>query len=479
MRVLIAARLSKSRGGQTGLDTQGVYSREWAELNGHTVVAVVADRKKGITHPWERPNLRPWMTQPELIAQYDAILGYKIDRLSRGDDESTSLIEQWARDHGKMLLTADGDYYPCEGNDGITWDVKKRVAHQEWLGYSEKYKRMQKHLRDNGFLVGHIPYGFTIVKVAGSEHKTMVPDPEEARFVRQAVERYLTGESLRAVCDWLDAEGADPRIGTKWSCKTLQRIFRNESLIGRRMSEPDKDGKRRTILRHEPILDQEVWDKLQAEMDRKAARKGVAPKDTALLTGIAVCKICGGVMYRIRPGRRRKDGTEYRKSYYRCHGSERNPSKCRNMVPVEIVEAEVDAWVNGPFGDFAWFEKTVIPGHDHADEVAEVDRDIRELDLDSDDYLDRWAALRAERTRLKELPATPAEVKVRPTGLTVRQHWAALGNAARRAFLLELGMVARVRKGEETEITVMGGLLNIRPSTPDALMRKFRQQSAK
>ena len=51
----------------------------------------------------------------------------------RGDDASTSAIEEWARVHNKLLLTEDGLIYPCEGTDGIRWDISKRIAHEEWL----------------------------------------------------------------------------------------------------------------------------------------------------------------------------------------------------------------------------------------------------------------------------------------------------------------------------------------------------------
>jgi site-specific DNA recombinase len=473
MRLLLAARLSRSGDGQTGIDTQDQDARAWAEAQGHQIVGVAADRITGSVSPFKRKELGPWLNNPALREQYDAIVVSKMDRYTRRRDWD---VREWAAKHNKKLIITNPEliWPPAPGDTAtpILWETLVNIAVAEWESTSRRYTRMQTHLRENGFLVGLPPYGFRIEKVDGSAHKTMVADPVEAGYIRQAAERYLSGESLRECCDWLDSEGAKPRLGTKWACKTLQRLFRNPSLIGRRVSE--ETGK--TTLRHEPIVDLQTWNKLQAEMDRKASRKGVAPKDTAMLTGIAVCKMCGGPMYHIRPGRKRKDGSEYRKDYYRCHGTERNPSRCGNMVPMEDVESDVEKWINGPFGDFARFETIVIPGHGHEDEIADIDRDIRELDLDDPKYLDNWTVLRAERTRLKNLPTAPAEVRQKPTGMTIRQYWATLDTPGRRAYLLELGMTARVRKGEKTEITVMGGLLDLRPGTPDALMWKFQQR---
>jgi resolvase-like protein len=115
MRLLVAARLSQLAPGQTGLDSQDAESTRWAERAGHAVVHIAADRKSGTSQPWDRPNLRPWVTEPEKLAQYDGVLAYRLDRLSRGDNASTNAIEQWAHDHGKQLLTVDGLTFPCEG----------------------------------------------------------------------------------------------------------------------------------------------------------------------------------------------------------------------------------------------------------------------------------------------------------------------------------------------------------------------------
>lgn len=40
-------------------------------------VAVVADFKSGKSHLWDRLNLRPWVADPELIGESDAIVALK------------------------------------------------------------------------------------------------------------------------------------------------------------------------------------------------------------------------------------------------------------------------------------------------------------------------------------------------------------------------------------------------------------------
>jgi DNA invertase Pin-like site-specific DNA recombinase len=452
MRVLVAARLSKLVNGQTGLDTQDAGSRAWAEQHGHTVVAVVPDRKSGVSDPWDRPKLRPWVTDPNLMAQYEAIVAFDITRLSRGDDESTSRIEDWAREHGKQLLTVDGLYYPCEGADGIRWDVMKRLAHQEWLSTSERYRRMQKHLRDNGFHAGgRIPFGFQLVKVDGSEHKTLAPDPVTGDYVRQAVGRYLSGDSLRTVCAWLDGENIKPwtrwEPGTyapTWSPGSLKRVFINSALYGRTVN-----GQGKTVLRHEGIISHEIWDKLQDTLHGRANHRGATLSDTAMLTNVIVCARCDGPMYRHNITRTHKDGSKRVYRYYRCHGSERSPSRCGNMVSLTHLDEWTESAFRHPSSGLAglpMIETVVIPGHGHDDEIAEIERDIRELDMDIPDYLDRVTTLRAERARLKALLTEDDQVIERETGETLLDRWAVLNQAGKREFLMSLGITVHASR---------------------------------
>ena len=448
MRLLLAARLSKDQAGQTGIDTQDQDARSWAERSGHEIIGVAADKISGRTSPVDRPNLGPWLKDPALMARYDGIVVSKLDRLSRGRDWG---IRQWAEDHGKKLVVVSPELvWPPEPGDTATpivWDSLVNIAAAEWENTSQRYKRMQAHLRSVKSLVGREPFGYTIVGEAKA--KTLVPDPAEADIVRRVVELYLSGHSLRYVCAYLDDAGVRPRASAKWAPKSLAILLRNPVLAGRRV-----DGKGRTILKVEPILDPDTWRRLQAALDRKAARKGVVPGDTAMLTGVAACAECGGPMFRIHCGRKRVDGTRADYWYYRCHGTATAPSRCANMYPLEELEAKVDRFMTVTLARWPRYETAVIPGHGHEEEIYEIERDIRELDLDDPGYMAKLESLRAERARLRALPSVPATSERRKTGDTIGQHWATLEtDAAKRAFLLSLGMVIRVRRGKPRDRT--------------------------
>ena len=49
----------------------------------------------GKSHLWDRPNAKPWVTDPVLMSTYDAIVALKVDRLTRADDDGVAQMEKW------------------------------------------------------------------------------------------------------------------------------------------------------------------------------------------------------------------------------------------------------------------------------------------------------------------------------------------------------------------------------------------------
>ena len=426
MRILVAARLSQLADGQTGLDTQDAQATAWATANGHVIVHVAADRKSGTVQPWNRPHLRPWVTEDSKLAQYDAVLAYRLDRLSRGDNQSTNAIEAWAHDHRKQLLTVDGLVFPCEGADGIRWDVVKRIAHEEWLKTSERYSRMQAYLVSEGKLTGRPCFGYAVVPAEDGKHKTLAPTDQGRRYVPEIYARVIDGESLDAIARWLISEGVRPESGKKWWARSLGTLVRNPAMMVLRT-----DASGRTILRYEPLVDAVTFRRAGEALDSRPKRGPVNPGNASLMSGYLRCYRCDdSPMYAIKAG----NGNTH--LYYRCSGKGPQRRGCGNMLQLGAVDelmSEVMSGLTRPEVDV-----TLVPGHNHAAELENVKLEMRELvlrDLPDVEMDAELARLRAERDRLNGLESVPDRWERRPTGRTYGEVWQALDLAGRRAWL--------------------------------------------
>jgi hypothetical protein len=153
-------------------------------------------------------------------------------------------------------------------------------------------------------------------------------------------------------------------------------------------------------------------------------------------------------MYALEGGNRRKDGTWVPIWYYHCYGPAGNGvSACRNMMRMAELDGAVGLWINKLMGDYKVIAVMRVPGRGHEDEIALVEQDIKELDLDDPGFDHNLATLRSERARLQSLPAEPGRVIERDIGQTVADYWAGLDVQGRRTFLMAGDVRLEVSKG--------------------------------
>ena len=458
VRLLIAARLSQLHDGQTGLESQTDEVQAWAVEQGHEIVHVAADTKTGTSAMWARPNLKPWVTEPEKIIQYDAIVAYKSDRLSRAKWSDEIKIRLWAEENDKQLFIINPYLHwpPDNYAEQLSWEIFAAQAHEEWKNTSERYRRMHNYLRTadrpdggKGYFVGRPPFGYKIRCAADcgedkcGHHKILVPHEKHSAYVLEMVERYLAGDSLASICEWLDGEGIKPsgsRVSKHgiWQQKAIRDVLSNPAIIGQRRNGAGK------ILQCEPILtDIGKWNRLQAALETRRGKpaRGKVRDEPALLSGVLFCARCERVMHYLRTTNTRKDGSKQYNYFYRCNGTTFDRSDCRNMLPLDLADSYADLFMTEGIGRLPVIMRAVIPGSSHEDEVEMVKADMAALDPEADDYIDRVLEMKAELTRLRSLPSSPAQVAEVETGRTMAQHWESLKSVAERRKWLMAGRV--------------------------------------
>jgi hypothetical protein len=456
MDVIIAARRSQIAKGytQTGIESQDEDARDWAEApeQGHNVIATVPDTASGKKAMWQRKNLRPWVTQPELMVKYQGIVAAKQDRLSRADWQDEEALRAWATKYGKTLFIVDKNLrWPprddprYHDDDVANWHRGAEEAHREWTTDSRRYKRQHQFLTSNGFVNTRRPYGYEIYGFNCGEspcrcaerkmedHKKLRIYEPEAKFIRVAARRYLAGESLQAIADDFG-----------WNFQTLAKRLRSPAIAGRR-------GK----LRFPEIIKWTEHEAIVKRMDERACRKGSSPSNAYLLSGI-MTDDSGHLLY----GQPSK-GWKNTILYYRCRKG------CGLMIRMDRADAEVERKIVAEFGKRLDIELRTIPGKNHFDQIARLRAERNDLDDMAKDYDDKHAELTREIRRLvredQENPAPDEPVWVL-TEKTIAEAWQDKSKAGRRDWLKVNGWKVIAR--HDGSIEVIPGPAHLKPLGP-------------
>lgn len=273
----------------------------------------------------DRPAMRELLRRIE-SPKIKAIMVVEPSRLTRGDLEDIGYLVKILRYTNTIVITTT---YAYDLNDERDRDLFERelMRGNEYLEYTKKI-RMNGRLTSvkNGNFIGNTaPYGYK--KVAVKEGKrtchTLEPHPDEAPIVRRIFELYAAGLGATRISQRLDAEHVPAPKGKRWAPETLYSTLSNVHYLGKvkwnerktvRTVEEGEVVKSRPRAeeflvfegKHPAIIDQELWDKVQAI-------RGSIPRNkkhnnlTNPLAGLLWCK-CGKAMV----GRRYngKDGKE-------------------------------------------------------------------------------------------------------------------------------------------------------------------------
>ena len=284
-------------------ERQDQRAEQWAEREGHAVINRVADTKSGTTAPWHRKNLKPWMTDPEMMAMYDGILVSDTDRLSRGTQEDFVYIEHWASSNGKKIVVARGPQYPARNDaERGDWDGQKRRARTYWEDTRDKYADTREIIKANGGAIGRPPYGYLI---EGTKlHKTFVIDPATGPLVVEAFQRIANGRTITSVALWLTEV-----TGFTWQLKRVTDTIKSRSCLG------SKDGHQ-----YEALVSEGLWESANSAM----AARGVSTGGRRVVHGyssVIHCE-CGELFYRHQTTK--KGGKPAGTEKYRCGRGRRN-----------------------------------------------------------------------------------------------------------------------------------------------------------
>ncbi len=224
---------------------------------------------------------------------FDAVLVYKLDRLSRSQKDTLYLIEDIfnANHVGLVSMCENFDTQSPFGRAMI--GILSVFAQLERDQITERMTMGRIGRAKAGYFAGgsRPPIGYVYAKTAGSDKQTLAIDEYEAAQVRKIFSLFLEGSTLKEICSYMH-DRYTTRYGDWSHVSTVSRILRDRIYVG----EVSFSGKwyRGT---HEAIIDQDTFDHVQRKYDlylgTTAGTFSQNFKGSQLLTGMIFCGQCG------------------------------------------------------------------------------------------------------------------------------------------------------------------------------------------
>jgi site-specific DNA recombinase len=349
MRAAIYARYSSDLQSEASIDDQVRLCREHAERDDMAVVEVFTDYAISGGNLSNRPGMLSLMDAAK-CGDFDIVIAEALDRISRDQEDTAAIYKRLTHADVKMTTLAEGEV------NELHIGLKGTMNALFLKDLAVKTRRGQRGRVEAGKIPGGNSYGYKIVRalkddgtITTGERKI---DIEQAAVIRRIFEEYADGQSPRKIASRLNAEGIVSPRGGQWNASTIngsrQRrngILNNELYLGRitynrqRFVKDPETGKRRSRLNperdwvvtdvpHLRIIDDEVWDQVQAIKGRYTSQAGNKRQTKKrLLTGLLKCGSCGGSM------------TIINRERYSC-SAKRERGTCDSPVGIKATELE-------------------------------------------------------------------------------------------------------------------------------------------
>lgn len=412
---IAAAYVRVSTDDQTELSPASQLSvlREYAEKNGYVIPEQYVFIDEGISgrKVAKRPGFNRMIATAKASGHpFDCILVWKFSRFARNQEESIVYKAMLRKDNVDVISISE----PLA--DGPFGSLIERIL--EWMDeyYSIRLSGEVKRSMTLNAQRGHIQtiaaFGYRYEEIDGKNK--IVPDPNEAPYVRQMYEHFIAGEGLSAIAKWLNSLGVRTHRGTPMENRTVEYILRNPLYMGkvrwtptgrtrRNFDNPDSiiaDGT------HEAIVDADTWEAAQKRMRAVKEQWGYKARPTYELKdwlgGIVRCSECGSTLIFSKP------------HFFKCNNYVRGRCKSTQHISVEKLHDSLLEKLNEDLhGSELLPYKLSVTSDNSADEVRRLElaldaldrklQRIRDAYASGVDTLEDYARYRAEIDSEKEI----------------------------------------------------------------------------
>jgi len=281
------------------LVNQTEYYRELISKDDNAIfVGIYADRKSG-RNTRQRPQFIE-MIKAAKRGEIDYIITKSISRFARNLVETLKVIRE-------LRAINVGVYFENENIDTLdaTSDfiisIYSTIAESELTSMSENVKwAARKRLKKGSVELNSNIYGYEL------KEGQLVIVPEEAKVVKEMFERYANGEGYRKIANSFNDRGIKKKFAdTLWMDNEIKRMLGNEKYAGdallqktfiqgfKALKNNGEVPQYYVENNHEPIVSREIFEKVQAMVEKKAQRyKSKEPKKVSPFSSKIKCKEC-------------------------------------------------------------------------------------------------------------------------------------------------------------------------------------------
>lgn len=218
MKALVYARYSTHKqDGGISIENQIARCEEYAKFKSFEIVDIIQDLAISGGMNRARAGFMELLGRVE-EGECDLILTYDLTRLSR---EMLSLLalERFLNEYDCLLFTVDGQVDTSSVEGFMSFAVKAFFGEVERRTVKDRTKKAMEHLKNNGKVYNHEPYGWK------RDGDNLVEVPQEQDVIRLVNGSYSEGLRLADIQRMLNKRRIKTRVGSHWQPQQVKNMI--------------------------------------------------------------------------------------------------------------------------------------------------------------------------------------------------------------------------------------------------------------
>ncbi|MDU4737954.1 recombinase family protein [Clostridium sp.] len=354
-RLALYTRVSTIEQSEEGysIDEQERLLRSWAEKNNYEVYKCYSDRGISGKDIKNRPALKELLKDAE-EKKFDMVISWKINRISRKLADVLKIVD--ILEKNDITFKSYSEPFETDTPAGkMQFQMMALIGEFERGTIAQNVKMGMCAKAKSGEWCGGRVLGYDLVPVENQEgakrkKNRLTINEKEAEAVRFIFNEYVNGKGYKAITNQLNKLGYKTKKGNDFSVGSIREILTNPVYIGKvryNVRQNWSEKRRRNINAnpiitdgiHEPIIDEGLWDKVQAIMESKKGKPSRIYDGEYPLTGILRCPKCGAGMVISRTTNKLADGTKKRIAYYCCGAWKNKGTSVCNSNTIRVDKA--------------------------------------------------------------------------------------------------------------------------------------------